>query len=73
MKIKTKLHIIILCSLGIIALASVTLLTAIQENHAAWREDAMANELTRGLFELGILTTDYVMHDGERAQEQWLA
>ncbi len=71
MKIKTKLHIIILCSLGIIAFASVTLMTAIQQVKAAWREDAMANELTRGLFELGILTTDYVLHDGERAQEQW--
>lgn len=72
MKIKTKLHIIILCSLGIVALVSVTLLTAIQQNNAAWREDAVGNELTRGLFELGILTTDYVMHDGERAREQWL-
>ncbi len=72
MKIKTKLHIIILCSLGVIALASVMQLTAIQQNNAAWRENMMANELTRGLFELGILTTDYVMHGGKRAEEQWL-
>jgi signal transduction histidine kinase/CheY-like chemotaxis protein len=72
MKIKTKLHIIILCSLGMTALASVTLLTAIRQNNAAWREDAMANAMTRGLFELGILTTDYVLHGSERAREQWL-
>ena len=72
MKIKTKLHIIILCSLGIIVLASVTLMTAFRQINAAWQENAIANELTRGLFELGILTTDYVLHDGERAQAQWL-
>jgi signal transduction histidine kinase/DNA-binding response OmpR family regulator len=72
MKIKTKLHIIILCSLGIIALASVTLMTSFRQINAAWQENAIANELTRGLFELGILTTDYVLHDGERAQMQWL-
>ena len=72
MKIKTKLHIIILCSLGIIVLASATLMTSLRQIGAAWHEHALANELTRGLFELGILTTDYVMHDGERAQLQWL-
>jgi signal transduction histidine kinase/CheY-like chemotaxis protein len=72
MKIKTKLHIIILCSLGIIALASVTLMTSFRQINAAWQDNAVANELTRGLFELGILTTDYVLHDGERAQMQWL-
>ena len=72
MKIKTKLHIIILCSLGIIALASVTVMTSFRQINAAWQDNAVANELTRGLFELGILTTDYVLHDGERAQMQWL-
>ncbi|MCX6910842.1 MAG: response regulator [Verrucomicrobia bacterium] len=72
MKIKTKLHIIVLCSLGIIALASVTLITAFRQINAAWQENAVANDLTSGLFELGILTTDYVLHDGERAQAQWL-
>ncbi|MBI5819964.1 MAG: response regulator [Verrucomicrobia bacterium] len=72
MKIKTKLHIIILCSLGIIVLASVALVTGFRQINAAWQESAAANELTRGLFELGILTTDYVLHESERAQAQWL-
>ncbi|MCX6898852.1 MAG: response regulator [Verrucomicrobia bacterium] len=72
MKIKTKLHIIILCSLGVIVLASATLMTAFRQNNSAWRESTVANELTRGLFELGILTTDYVLHESERAQTQWL-
>ncbi len=72
MKIKTKLHIIILCSLGIIVLASVALVAGFRKINVAWQESAVANELTRGLFELGILTTDYVLHESERAQAQWL-
>jgi signal transduction histidine kinase/response regulator RpfG family c-di-GMP phosphodiesterase len=72
MKIKTKLHIIIHCALGIIVLASAALVIAFRQINTAWQESAMANELTSGLFELGILTTDYVLHDGERAHAQWL-
>ncbi|MFA7006395.1 MAG: hypothetical protein WC429_20295, partial [Verrucomicrobiia bacterium] len=72
MKIKTKLHIVILCSMGVIAFASVTLMTAFRQISGAWQENAVANRLTRDLFELGILTTDYMLHGSERAQMQWL-
>lgn len=71
MEIKTGLRIggsvsIIL----VISLGSILLLGSLQVAREI-EEERIAVEIAEGVFELNILTNDYLLHGEERAQEQW--
>jgi PAS domain S-box-containing protein len=44
---------------------------ATQEVNEAIKKNRAANEIIRGMFELNILTNEYLMHGEERAKTQW--
>ena len=71
MEIKTGLRIggsvsIIL----VISLGSILLLGSLQVAREI-EDERIAVEIAEGVFELNILTNDYLLHGEERAQEQW--
>jgi signal transduction histidine kinase len=71
MKIKTKLQITTVVSLIVaLVIGSILFFSARQVNEAIKKEMA-AEEIIRGLFELNILTNEYLMHHEERAKTQW--
>ena len=71
MKIKTKLQITTGVSLIVaLMIGSILFFSARQVNEAI-KKDMAADEIIRGLFELNILTNEYLMHHEERAKTQW--
>ena len=71
MKIKTKLQITTVVSLIVaLVIGSILFFSARQVNEAIKKEMAV-DEIIRGLFELNILTNEYLMHHEERAKTQW--
>ena len=71
MRIKTKLQIATVLSLTVaLAIGSILFFSAQQVNEAI-KKNRAADEIIRGLFELNILTNEYLMHDEERAKTQW--
>ena len=71
MKIKTKLQITTVVSLIVaLVIGSILFFSARQVNEAIKKEMA-TDEIIRGLFELNILTNEYLMHHEERAKTQW--
>ena len=71
MNIRAKLRLLTIISVSAILLMTSTLvITTRQYNQATW-ENEIANAINRQLLELGLITTDYVLHDGVRAEQQW--
>lgn len=71
MKIKTKIYLITLTALAFILVVATTVLVTARQVNLALEENEVANNIISGLFEMGILTTDYVLHNSERAKTQW--
>jgi PAS domain S-box-containing protein len=71
MKIKTKLQITTVVSLIVaLVIGSILFFSARQVNDSI-KKDMAVDEIIRGLFELNILTNEYLMHHEERAETQW--
>ena len=71
MKIKTKLNISIILYLSTaLVIAFLTFLTLRQTNNASLQLKS-SNEISKGVFELNILTSDYLLHHRARSQIQW--
>ena len=71
MKIKTKLQIVTVLSLTVALVIGAILFFSAQQVNDAIKKDRAADEIIRGLFELNILTNEYLMQHEERAKTQW--
>ena len=71
MNIHAKLRLLTIISIGAILLMTGTLISTTRQYNQASRENEIANEINRQLVELELITTDYVLHDGARAEQQW--
>lgn len=71
MKIQTQLKFFSALALLMIGLVATTLFVTTHRVNVATHENQLANEVIDNLFELGILTTDYLLYGGERAAMQW--
>jgi len=71
MKIKSKFQIITVLSIAIGLLIAFTLFINIQDLRATIEEDDKTDQLTRGIFELNLLTNDYLSNRTKRTQMQW--
>ena len=71
MKIKTKIYLITFTALAFVLMVAATVLVTARQVNLALEENEVANNIIRGLFELGVQTTDYVLHNSERAKTQW--
>jgi len=71
MKIKTKLQITTVVSLIVALVIGSILFFSAQQVNEGIKKDMAADEIIRGLFELNILTNEYLMHHEERAKTQW--
>ncbi len=71
MKIKTRLHVITIFSVAIaLVTGSIVFLTAQRMNKEINR-NTIADEVARGVFELNIITYEYLLHHEERMLAQW--
>ena len=71
MRIKTKLRLGMITVIGVALVAGLVLfLTARQVREANQKHD-LAEEVIQGMFELDMVTHDYLMHHGKRAKIQW--
>ena len=71
MKIKTKLLIsVFIFIILVIALGFITY-SGSQETNKRLKNAKTSNEIVRGLFELTLLRTDYLLYGEERAKVQW--
>ncbi|MBM4308176.1 MAG: PAS domain S-box protein, partial [Deltaproteobacteria bacterium] len=71
MKIKTKLQITTVVSLIVALVIGSILFFSAQQVNKAIEKDMAADEIIKGLFELNILTNEYLIHHEERAKTQW--
>ena len=71
MKLRTKLQISAFLSLSLALVIALTLMLTIRQVEKARKKDRVSNEIIKGVFELNILTYDYLLHPQERPQSQW--
>jgi PAS domain S-box-containing protein len=71
MKIKTKLQIATILSLTVALVIGLILFFSARQVNEAIKKEKAADEIIRGLFELNILTNEYLIHHEERAKIQW--
>ncbi len=71
MKIKTKLQITTVVSLIVALVIGLILFFSARQVNEAIKKEMAADEIIRGLFELNILTDEYLIHHEERAKTQW--
>lgn len=72
MRINTRLQISAGLAIALaLALALIFIGAARQVNEAS-KKSSIVDEIVKGLFELNVLTFDYLQHHEERAQAQWL-
>lgn len=71
MKIKSKFQIITVLSIAIGLMIAFTLFIHIQNMRATIEDNDKANQLTRSVFELNLLTNDYLFNRTERTRMQW--
>ena len=71
MKVKSKLQINTIISFSIIFLIILMILLIHQQEGKELSKGELASEIVKGTFELSILTNDLLLHNEERAQEQW--
>ena len=72
MKIRTKLQVITLLAFGlaVFLIGSVNLWTW-QKVDNAIDKSQINNQITKDVFELNVITGEYLLHHGRRAQTQW--
>ena len=71
MKIKTKLKISTILTTLIAIAIGVILLSTIQQLEDISEQEILAGEILSGVFELNILTNDYLTYQSERSKVQW--
>ncbi len=71
MKIKSKLKITMLFSTLAVAFCLVMLANTFMRVRQANTLENRADEIVRGVFELTMLTNDYLIHKSARAEQQW--
>ncbi len=71
MLIKSKLILALFISSGLVILGLVFLFYAYKQQDIISLSQSRANESLKGVFELSMSTTDYLLNPGERAQTQW--
>jgi len=71
MKIKIKLQIAAIFSITVALAIGLILFFSAQQVNEAIKKDMAADEIMRGLFELNVLTEEYLLHREERAKTQW--
>lgn len=71
MTIRTRLTLSAIICIGLALFLTVFLSLTAQQIREATEKYRLANELTKGISELQILTTDYLLNYGERAEMQW--
>jgi len=73
MKLKTKFGIISVIVVGLALSVGVFVFIQVQELEKQIEENRAAGEIMKGVFEVNLLTSDYLLHPGVRNQEQWQA
>jgi PAS domain S-box-containing protein len=71
MKIRTKLQIAAIFSITVALAIGLILFFSARQVNEAIKKEMTADEIIRGLFELNILTNEYLIHHEERAKTQW--
>jgi signal transduction histidine kinase/CheY-like chemotaxis protein len=71
MKIRIKLYLLSIFAVLLVLLVVGTLMISTREVNQASMENRAAHDIIRTLFELGSLTSDYLLHGSVRAQTQW--
>jgi signal transduction histidine kinase len=70
-KLRTKFKIISVIVIGLALGVGLFVFIQVQELEKEIEENRVAGEIMKGVFELNLLTSDYLLHPGERNQEQW--
>ncbi len=73
MKLKTKILIIICISIVFIAVAGVTTYNNVRVLSSSFEKDNNAGKITRGIFELNLLTNEFLKNPLTRSLKQWNA
>jgi PAS domain S-box-containing protein len=71
LKIKSKLNITMLVSMLAVAFCLAMLANAFIHFQQATTLEKSADQIVRGVFELTMLTNDYLIHKSARAEQQW--
>ena len=71
MKIKTKFKIIVPLVLSLALLLCGIIFIIVQNMNETMEKSRIANEIVKDVFELDIVSHDYVMYHEERAKTQW--
>ena len=71
MKINKRLYISTLFIIVTVLVAGAVILLTFNQINKANEEGIIAGSIVQGLFELSILTNDYLLHHEKRAQTQW--
>jgi len=71
MKIAAKLYLVLLVPLLLLALVGVVLLRTNRIINAEAQREAVVDEVTRGTFELNILTYEHLQRQTGRTKQQW--
>lgn len=71
MNIRTRLYVNACLSVATAVVVGVTLLSSYVHVKRALSQGRAVSEIAKGVFELSILTNDYLLHRERRAEEQW--
>ncbi len=71
MKLKTKFGIISTIVIGLVLIVGFFVFIQVQKLEETIEENRIAGEIMKGVFELNLLTNDYLLRPGERNREQW--
>ncbi len=71
MRIATKLRVMSLLPIALALLVALVTMEAFRRVRASARRSRMANQAVIGVFELNILTYDFLQYRSERARRQW--
>ena len=73
MTIKSFFHYTSFFLVCLILTAALALIMTSRELNVIATQNQLATEIVRGIFELNLLTGDYLIHHGQRVQRQWFA
>ena len=71
MKIKTRLQLITIFSVAIALVIGLVLFLTAQRVNKEINRNKIAGEAAKGVFELNVITYEYLLHHEERMQAQW--
>jgi signal transduction histidine kinase len=71
MKIKTRFQIIVVIFILISGVFVLSILSVTQDMQEAMEKNHITNDIINDVFELNIITHDYLTHPNERAKTQW--